>query len=242
MAFHHSIIHSSWQTVIEAGLQTLPEDYRQYLTEHDDWLPGQHAIFNAFSLAKSQVRYVLLGESPYPRQASANGYAFWDNAVDELWSATGLAKAVNRATSLRNWLKMLLVAEGVLTRNNVSQTAIAKLDKSHFVSTLADLFHNFLKQGFLLLNATPVLSPRYSVAKAARYWQPFLAVILTQLSQLPTPPRLLLFGNIAKQLATLPVTAQLPQLHAPHPYNLSFMQHDGVLSLFSPLRLLSQKT
>ena len=110
--------------------------------------------------------------------------------------------------------------------------------KTPFVTTLPELFTHFLQAGFLLLNATPVLSPRYSVAKAARYWQPFLAQILTSLNQLPDPPKLLLFGNIAKQLSSLPLTQPLPTLHAPHPYNLSFIQDDSVLTLFSSLHLL----
>ena len=48
-------------------------------------------------------------------QIFANGYAFWDAAVNELWSDNGLSKAVNRATSLRNFIKMLLVTEGALS-------------------------------------------------------------------------------------------------------------------------------
>ena len=44
------------------------------------------------------MRYVLFGESPYPRAQSANGYAFWDAAANSLWAEEGgLHQLLNRA-------------------------------------------------------------------------------------------------------------------------------------------------
>ena len=63
---------------------------------------------------RPQVNYVLFGES-LPRRASANGYAFWDAAV-KIMVSFGNSKTVNRATSLLNILKMLLIAEGCLKK------------------------------------------------------------------------------------------------------------------------------
>ncbi|MCD6055534.1 MAG: ung [Gammaproteobacteria bacterium] len=234
-------VHPSWQHAFQTALKALPAGYLQLLENETDWLPGHDQIFNAFSLPKTAVRYVLFGESPYPRAASANGYAFWDNAVEELWSTTGFSKRVNRATSLRNWLKMLLVADGALNLNNVSQEAIAKLDKSSYVSTLPEVFANFLKEGFLLLNASLVLKPLEPVAETAKAWRPFLEVILEELLDLHPTPQLLLFGNIAAQIQKLPVHQHFPQLQAPHPYNLSFIQSDKVLTLFKKLSILCKK-
>ena len=71
-------------------------------------------LLAAFQRDRAGVRYLLIGESPYPRRASANGIAFYDAAVDSLWSEQGLSKAVNRATSLRNIVKTALLAEGLL--------------------------------------------------------------------------------------------------------------------------------
>lgn len=231
-------IHPSWQPVLTAALQTLPTGYLDRLNGQSDWLPGSEKIFSAFSLPKTAVRYILMGESPYPRAESANGYAFWDDAVDVIWSKTGLSKPVNRATSLRNWIKMLLVAQGYLTGEQLSQQAIAHLDKSHLVQTLPELFANFLDNGFLLLNASLVLSPTDSVASTAAIWRPFLDTILADLAN--TDTKLLLFGNIAKQIQALPVAKEFTQLLAPHPYNLSFIQTNNVLQLFSQLSLLDK--
>ena len=102
-------------------------------------------IFNAFTQPLDNTRYILYGESPYPREASANGFAFWDAAVGEVWFAQGLSKSVNRATSLRNFFKMLLTAEPVPA-------------PQQRIQTLAQLFNNFHQQGFLLLNFNLSLS------------------------------------------------------------------------------------
>ena len=68
----------------------------------DHFLPTQGRLFAAFSQPLEEVRYVLVGEGPYPREESATGVCFMDGAVRELWSTQGLSKPVNRATSLRN--------------------------------------------------------------------------------------------------------------------------------------------
>ncbi|MCD8542804.1 MAG: hypothetical protein LRY69_05290 [Gammaproteobacteria bacterium] len=95
---------------MEQALGRMDEQYLEFLLSDTRWLPGMDKVFNAFMLPFEQVNYILLGESPYPRAASANGYAFWDQSVGEIWSTNGLSKSVNRATSLRNFIKMLLVA------------------------------------------------------------------------------------------------------------------------------------
>ncbi|HAT31470.1 MAG TPA: uracil-DNA glycosylase, partial [Janthinobacterium sp.] len=64
-------------------------------------------------------------EGPYPRAASATGVCFMDGAVGALWSEAGLSKPVNRATSLRNFMKMLLLADGQLALDATSGAALA---------------------------------------------------------------------------------------------------------------------
>src|SRR5580658_270255 len=157
MSLDLSVADSSWLACLQRGLDKMDPVYLKKLADSSTWLPGPDKIFNAFSLPIEKTNYVLFGESPYPRRESANGYAFWDASVKELWSATGLNKKVNRATSLRNILKMLLIAEGVMNKNNTGQEEIAKVNKDSLVQTNDELFANFLQHGFLLLNATPIL-------------------------------------------------------------------------------------
>lgn len=237
--FNLNNTHPSWRPGLEQALKQLNPTYLTSLAQSSDWLPGPQNIFNAFSLPVTAVNYVLFGESPYPRQESANGYAFWDNAVQELWSPTGLSKRVNRATSLRNILKMLLIAEGLLTPDQTSQMAIAQLNKQGLIQTNQELFTHLLDHGFLLLNATPVLRPLSPPKQDAIAWAPFMQTILNFLLEQRPQVQFLLLGQIANTIDQL--LAHHPDLHkiyAEHPYNLSFISNDSMLHFFKPLHLL----
>ncbi len=140
MNFNDQNIDKSWQEIVNAALSRIDSNYLANLKRQSHWLPSPEKIFNAFSLPKSKVNVILLGESPYPRQASANGYAFWDATVNLLWSNMGLSKQVNRATSLRNFIKMLLVAGNFLTLKDTRQLAIQTLNKQSLIQTNQELF------------------------------------------------------------------------------------------------------
>jgi len=232
------VIHPEWQPLIQAALSCVDSDYLKNLEDQNDWLPGPGSIFNAFSQPLSKTRYILFGESPYPRAQSANGYAFWDASVHELWSNGGLSREVNRATSLRNFIKMLLVADGALSEKDTTQPAISKLDKSHYIKTNDELFQSLLGHGFLLLNATPVLT-NDKVHKDAKAWHPFIEKLLTLLAEQQPQIELILFGKIAQLISDIPAAKQLPQLQAEHPYNLTFINNPEVLKFFKPLNLLA---
>ncbi len=227
--------HPQWHRLLEKALQCVDDHYLLQLQNSENWLPGLSALFAAFTLPLCETNYILLGESPYPRRESANGYAFWDGAVHALWSDTGLSKEVNRATSLRNWIKMLLVARGDL-HDDCSQSAIAALDKSPYWQTEEQLFRNLISKGFLLLNASLVYEEN-EVRFHARHWQPFMHNLLSQLAEIKSTIELILFGRIAEQV---PECHYFPCLIAQHPYNLSFITNPKVLDFFRPLDLLNR--
>lgn len=227
--------HSSWHLILKEACKTIPASYLDYLETHS-WLPGKDKIFNAFQLPLKQTQYILYGESPYPRAISANGFAFWDDAVKEIWSPTGLSKTVNRATSLRNLIKMLLLAEGLLA-SPIQTDNIAVLDKSALVQTLPELFNNLLKKGFLLLNASLALSELPKNTEA-RHWLDFHKALLSELQEKSQQVELILFGKIAEKIISLPESKDFPKLIAQHPYNISFITDRGVLEFFRPLHLL----
>lgn len=245
-----SILHAldladaSWRAVLLAGLDAVARANPGYLPALavDDYLPTDNRLFAAFAQPLGKVAYVLVGEGPYPRAASATGVSFMDGAVGELWSEAGLSKSVNRATSLRNFLKMLLVADGKLQPDATGGEAMAPVARAALedgsIRTLAQLQDNLTAHGFLLLNAALVFRKHVAPAIDARAWLPFLQTVLAALSQQPTPPTLVLWGKIAEQLKKLPETAAFPQASAEHPYNLSFIGHQGMQALFGPMHLL----
>lgn len=235
MLFMDSITtcHSEWHAILQQAMSRMDPVYLSQLQNNTDWLPGMQSLFAAFRIPLSETRYILLGESPYPRSESANGYAFWDAAVGSLWSDTGFSKDVNRATSLRNMMKMLLHARDDLS-HDFSQPAIAALDKSMYIQTGNQLFHAFLQQGFLLLNASLVYSDG-KVPYHARQWRPFMASVLGQLLEYNPSLQLILLGRIANQV---PEAKMFLKLEAEHPYNISFITNPDVINFFKPLNIL----
>ena len=75
----------SWRPHLLAGLKAVAAAQPAYLDAlvADDYLPTEGRLFAAFALPLAQVRYVLVGEGPYPRAASATGVCFMDGAVGE---------------------------------------------------------------------------------------------------------------------------------------------------------------
>lgn len=212
----------------------MDQNYLELLQSQTNWLPGVDRLFVAFNWPLSTVHYILLGESPYPRAQSANGYAFWDNAVKSIWSTRGLSREVNRATSLRNFIKMLLLARSDLQSDDLSPLAIAKLNKLQYCQTAEELFLNMLHKGFLLLNATLVFSE--PVRLHVKQWRPFMTSLLTQLVAYNSSLQLILFGYFAAQI---PETRLFNGLRSEHPYNISFITNPDVLDFFQPLDLLN---
>ena len=234
----------SWRPHLLRGLDAVAAANPGYLPAlaADDYLPTQGRLFAAFAQPLDRVRYVLVGEGPYPRADSATGVCFMDGAVGELWSEAGLSKPVNRATSLRNFMKMLLVADGQLQLEDTGGAAMAPVAlaarANGSIQTLAQLQDNLTAQGFLLLNAALVFRKHVAPVVDARAWLPFLQTVLAVLAERAEPPTLVLWGKIAEQLRKLPETEKLPQVLAEHPYNLSFIGHQGMQRLFGPMQLL----
>lgn len=245
--------HPSWHDALHAGLNATAQTHPGYLDDlsRDVYLPNRDRLFAAFSQPLDAVRYVLVGEGPYPREESATGFCFMDGAVQELWSEKGLSKRVNRATSLRNFMKMLLVADGRLPLAETTGPALAAIGQkaqaagSPLVQTLAALQDNLHRQGFLLLNATLVYRPNVPPIKESRAWEAFLQLVLQCLQDHAVRkdrplPQLVLWGKIAERLSSLPGAARFPQVVSEHPYNLSFIGNPVMQHLFGPMRLLNK--
>lgn len=225
--------HSDWKSILIKALGTMDPKYLHGLMGTSDWLPGKDRLFAAFSLPLTQTQYILLGESPYPRKDSANGYAFWDKAVGNLWSVKGLSTPVNKATSLRHLMKMLLIARGTLD-SKATQESIALIDKSHLVQTAEQLFTGMMNKGILLLNASLVYNEG-KVAYHARQWNTFMQSLFAQLAVIKPSIQLILLGKIAEKVATDKLCVGLA---AEHPYNVSFINNQRVIEFFKPLDLL----
>jgi uracil-DNA glycosylase len=253
-----SLADPTWHSAIYAGLHAVHARNPSYLPAlfASDFLPNKNRLFAAFALPLNKVRYVLVGEGPYPRPDSATGFCFMDGAVNELWSADsdgGLSKKVNRATSLRNFIKMLLVAHGRLGEDDTGKIALAQVSAeakkadSGMIKTLLELQNNFLRHGFLLLNASLVFRPDVAPFKDAKAWQAFMHEIFKALlngdnvSNCPQV-QLVLWGKIAVQLQQIDCVELFPQITSEHPYNLTFIANKSMHAFFAPMDLLRSAT
>lgn len=229
----------SWASILQEAYVALDEEYRRFLETNEGYFPDRNNYLNAFrTLPKEQVKYILFGQDPYPREESANGYAFIDAKVKSIFSDTGLGKEVNRATSLRNFIKMALVARGDLTLDDLSQGAIAAVDKTALISTIEELRSNFEKNGVLLLNTALVFTDKKSSIKHVKAWRPFVQSLLHSLEV--QQPKLILFGTHAKELKKNLPLENFETIELEHPYNHTFIGNPRALELFGPMTLLDK--
>lgn len=228
---------SSWETILSEAYASLESDYQRFLEEDESYFPSKENYLNAFNtLPKEKVKYILFGQDPYPRKESAGGYAFIDTKVQNLFSASGLSKEVNRATSLRNFMKMALVASERLTSDDTSQEAITKLDKTQLIDSIEDLRINFEKNGVLLLNTALIFTDKKSTKKHVKAWKPFVQTLLNALED--DAPKLILFGTHAKDLKKQFSLDKFETIELEHPYNHTFISNPKALELFGPMHLL----
>ncbi|WP_151445889.1 uracil-DNA glycosylase [Lacisediminimonas profundi] len=245
------LAHPSWHSILTRGLEAVDAADPSYLPglEDSDYLPNGGRLFAAFRQPLDQVRYVLVGEGPYPRPESATGVCFMDGAVKELWSEKGLSTRVNRATSLRNFIKMLLVCDGTLSPDQCTGEPLAAASQkaraagNNYIQSLTELQESLHEHGFLLLNATLVYRPEVPPMKDGRAWRPFFQAVLTALGerQEQSPPTLVLWGKVAELVSALDGIGNFPRITAEHPYNISFIANPAMHAFFRPLHLLQRR-
>ena len=233
------MVHGSWQESIHAAYNSLSEGYRSYLEQDQGYFPSQKQYLNAFkTLPREKVRYILFGQDPYPREESAIGYAFIDGKVKDIFSDTGLSKEVNRATSLRNFIKMALVARGDISAKETTQEVIVQVDKSALIESIGELKDNFERNGVLLLNTALIFSSKAESRSHIKAWRPFVERLLGEMREVD--PTLILFGTHAKALKKLKGIEDFHTIELEHPYNHTFISNPKALKLFAPMNLLAK--
>jgi len=229
-------VDSSWQEIIDLSLGDLDKEYLEFLKIDNSFFPNRENFLNAFkTLSLKNTKYILFGQDPYPREESATGYAFIDGKVKSIFSSTGLSKEVNKATSLRNFIKMLLRAKGDLI-NDFSQPQIAKIDKSNYINSIEELRINFEKNGVLLLNMALIFTSKDNSTKHIKEFKPFMITLLKELQDRDI--KLILLGNWAKNLTKIKEVNKFDLIKLPHPYNTSFITDENVYQLFKDMDLL----
>ncbi len=231
-------VDESWAETVVLAYSSLSPSYRHYLKNDIDYFPSQENYLNAFkTLARDKVKYILFGQDPYPREQSATGYSFIDGKVSSIFSSSGLSKDVNRATSLRNFIKMALVARGDLDISDTTQDTISHIDKSQLITSVHQLKDNFEANGVLLLNTALIFSSKDKSRYHIKEWRPFVETLLKEMRDIS--PKLILFGTHAKALKRLKYIDDYETIEIEHPYNHTFISNPKALKLFGQMRLLN---
>ena len=227
----------SWQEILKNSYLSLDKSYREFLEKDDGYFPDFNNMFNAFkSLPLKKTKYILFGQDPYPRRESAIGYAFIDARVKNIFDdKNGFSKEVNRATSLRNFIKMALVADGRLKLNDTSKEAIKRVKKDDLIDSILELKDNFEKNGVLLLNRALIFTKKEDSKNHLKNWKPF---IMSLLEQIDKDIELILFGNAAKDIEKFSKEFKIHKFE--HPYNVSFISNKKAIAFFEPMKLLKR--
>ncbi len=229
----------AWEPILLPALEALDASYRDFVMAGEGYIPAPERLLAAFSTLKpEQVRYILFGQDPYPRPRSAIGYAFIDGRVERIFSPTGLDSRINRATSLRNFVKMALVADGRLDSKDTSQSAIAALDKYDLIDSMDALRKNFERSGVLLLNTALLFTSKEDSKKHIKAWQGFVEMLLQ--GMVAWDPTLILFGAHAKAIEKLSVSSGMKKIALEHPYNTTFVTNPDAHTLFGPMALFKK--
>ncbi|WP_457603116.1 uracil-DNA glycosylase [Nitratifractor sp.] len=229
-----------WEPILLPALESLETEYREWILGGEGYIPSKDRLLAAFStLRPEDLRYILFGQDPYPRKESAVGYAFIDGRVKRIFSETGLSREVNRATSLRNFIKMSLAAEGALDCEDLSQQAIAALPKKGWIDSIDELRKNFEANGVLLLNTALLFSTKEESKRHIKAWRSFVERLLQGL--VSYRPGLILFGAHARDLRKLKGTEAFEAIELEHPYNVSFVCNSKAWELFGSMRLLRKE-
>lgn len=230
-------VHSSWHQILEDALNALDPEYLEFLQNDNTYFPDKNNFLNAFkTLSMRDTKYILFGQDPYPRVQSAIGYAFIDGKVDAIFSENGLSKEVNRATSLRNFMKMALVCEDKL-KDDFSKEAVATIDKTPYIKSIHQLKDNFEKNGVLLLNMALIFTTKEDSKKHVKAWNSFIKALLKGLKDKDI--ELILFGKMAEVLKKVEEAERFKKHTMPHPYNISFITDTNAHRLFKPMHLLA---
>jgi len=232
-------IDPSWKDIVKDSLLSLDTQYQKFLQTSDTYFPDKDNFLNAFkTLPLDKTKYILFGQDPYPRKDSAGGYAFIDMKVKTLFAHDGgFSKEVNKATSLRNMMKMFLLCDGKL-KDDFSKDAVNKIDTSSYINSITDLKNNFEKNGILLLNTALIFTKKEDTRYHAKMWKPFIQKLLSHLKDRDIT--LILFGNISKEITKLENANEFKIIQLPHPYNICFITDKKALNLFCSMELLKK--
>lgn len=202
----HSICyHPSWESFLTPAVYSVLEQISGAIG--NDYTPATEKVFRFFTMDPARIKYIIIGQDPYPQAGVATGRAFDVNGFED-WTAP-LPNG-----SLRNILKLLHQNE----RQNEKPASIDEIRDDILSGTFnilppSELFASWEKQGVLLLNAA--LTCRLNAPNShAELWLPFTQRLIAYLKENYSAITWLLWGKSAWQLCeSIPGERKLQSFH-----------------------------
>ncbi len=197
-------LHTQWQDFLKDEwnkpyYKKIIHCYKNALKQGQIIFPPKNLIFNAFNLTPpDNVRIVILGQDPYHGSILHNG--------TEIPQAMGLSFSVPRNVpippSLKNIYKEITTTLGITMPNHGDLTLWAK-------------------RGALLLNSIFSVQKGKAGSHKDFGWEDFSDAVIKNLSQKKESIVFMLWGNYAKQKASLIDSHKHFIITAPHPSPLA---------------------
>ncbi|KAL0236758.1 hypothetical protein PCE1_000156 [Barthelona sp. PCE] len=157
--------------------------------------PDSNNIFNALNdMDPKQVRYVVLGQDPYPRPVSATGISFFDGEVLD-WQG-------KMSPSIRNIIKSILISRDLCEPDTKVAQMRQTISSINFPQP-QEFFDRTRKNGTLWLNTSLTFGGK--AAKTLRehlnFWKPTINTIIEHvIAESEHTVAFLLFGGKAQKL------------------------------------------
>lgn len=166
--------------------------------DEEEEIPSRHLVRAFDGLAPNAVRVVVIGQDPYPRQASATGRAFEEGA----WNGD----PTNMAESLQRIFQSAILSAGnvagVSAVDRDWPTICRKMAEDAIETpVMADYFNGLAAQGVLFVNAAWTFTEPQHKKTHLEVWKPVMRHLLDHLVQREDRPIVfLLFGDDARKV------------------------------------------
>lgn len=190
-----SYLDPEWQELLKDELNSLNfAKIISFLNSQNSTIyPPKELIFNAFNLCKpSNLKVIIIGQDPYHNAGEAMGLSF----------------------SVPNWIRI------PPSLKNIFKEIFDDLDCDIFTSRSSDLT-SWANQGVLLLNTALTVEQNRPASHSKIGWQIFTAGVIRTINAKFDHCVFMLWGNHAKNLASLIDSNRHMILKAAHPSPLA---------------------
>ena len=190
--FYSNLAHSSWNTFFSENTKKLEEIYQKISCE--DYTPSEENVLKFSRMPLESIKYVILGQDPYPAKNAATGLAF------EVFGLRDWCEPFAQV-SLKNILRLIYLS---YFEELVSWKDLKELIKSGRFPVLPPdkLFKSWNRQGVLLLNTSLTCKIGESDSHK-KLWAGFTQSLISYISRNVPDAVWFLWGNNAKQYAEL---------------------------------------